>query len=65
MKTKIMHIFQSIALSLQEPAPLRRSDSRNSMISSVSSAVETESVATAYTVKQMSKLMKPSSPNRV
>ncbi|XP_043643057.1 conserved oligomeric Golgi complex subunit 3 [Drosophila teissieri] len=48
-----LEMMESIALSLQEPAPLRRSDSRNSMISSVSSAVETESVATAYTVKQM------------
>lgn len=53
-------MLQSIALSLQEPAPLRRSDSRGSMISSVSSAVETESVDTAYRVKQMSELLKKS-----
>ncbi|KAH8351893.1 hypothetical protein KR084_000440 [Drosophila pseudotakahashii] len=48
-----LEMMESIALSLQEPAPLRRSDSRASMISSVSSAVETESVDTAYRVKQM------------
>ncbi|XP_017105725.2 conserved oligomeric Golgi complex subunit 3 [Drosophila bipectinata] len=48
-----LEMMESIALSLQEPAPLRRSDSRASMISSVSSVVETESVDTAYRVKQM------------
>ncbi|KAH8282466.1 hypothetical protein KR054_007818 [Drosophila jambulina] len=48
-----LEMMESIALSLQEPAPLRRSDSRGSMISSVSSVVETESVDTAYRVKQM------------
>ncbi|XP_017047612.1 conserved oligomeric Golgi complex subunit 3 [Drosophila ficusphila] len=48
-----LEMMESIALSLQEPPALRRSDSRNSMISSVSSAVETESVDTAYRVKQM------------
>ncbi|XP_020799154.1 conserved oligomeric Golgi complex subunit 3 [Drosophila serrata] len=48
-----LEMMESIALSLQEPAPLRRSDSRGSMISTVSSAVETESVDTAYRFKQM------------
>ncbi|KAH8412597.1 hypothetical protein KR009_003555 [Drosophila setifemur] len=48
-----LEMMESIAISLQDPAPLRRSDSRASMISSVSSAVETESVDTAYRVKQM------------
>ncbi|EDV33230.1 uncharacterized protein Dana_GF23417 [Drosophila ananassae] len=48
-----LEMMESIALSLQEPAPLRRSDSRASMISTVSSVVETESVDTAYRVKQM------------
>lgn len=43
--------LQSIALSLQEPSQLRRSDSRASMMST-----EAESVDTAYRVKQMSKL---------
>ncbi|XP_017110673.1 conserved oligomeric Golgi complex subunit 3 [Drosophila elegans] len=48
-----LEMMESIALSLQEPPTLRRSDSRASMISSVSSVVETESVDTAYRVKQM------------
>ncbi|KAH8237551.1 hypothetical protein KR038_009186 [Drosophila bunnanda] len=48
-----LEMMESIALSLQEPLPLRRSDSRGSMISSVSSVVEMESVDTAYRVKQM------------
>ncbi|XP_030383462.1 conserved oligomeric Golgi complex subunit 3 isoform X2 [Scaptodrosophila lebanonensis] len=48
-----LEMMESIALSLQEPAQLRRSDSRSSMVSSVSSAMETESVDTAYRAQQM------------
>ncbi|EDW78166.1 uncharacterized protein Dwil_GK24854 [Drosophila willistoni] len=48
-----LEMMESIALSLQEPAQLRRSDSRVSIISSASSALETESVDTAYRVKQL------------
>ncbi|KAH8266638.1 hypothetical protein KR018_004801 [Drosophila ironensis] len=48
-----LEMMESIALSLQEPVTLRRSDSRGSIISSVSSALEAESVDTAYRVKQM------------
>ncbi|XP_030556819.1 conserved oligomeric Golgi complex subunit 3 isoform X1 [Drosophila novamexicana] len=43
-----LEMMESIALSLQEPTQLRRSDSRASMMSS-----EAESVDTAYRVKQM------------
>ncbi|TDG44296.1 hypothetical protein AWZ03_009269 [Drosophila navojoa] len=43
-----LEMMESIALSLQEPVQLRRSDSRASMMSS-----EAESVDTAYKVKQM------------
>ncbi|KAH8377545.1 hypothetical protein KR093_005881, partial [Drosophila rubida] len=43
-----LEMMESIALSLQEPTQLRRSDSRASMMST-----EAESVDTAYRVKQM------------
>ncbi|KAL7741107.1 hypothetical protein ACLKA6_018140 [Drosophila palustris] len=43
-----LEMMESIALSLQEPSQLRRSDSRASMMST-----EAESVDTAYRVKQM------------
>ncbi|XP_017151648.1 conserved oligomeric Golgi complex subunit 3 [Drosophila miranda] len=48
-----LEMMESIALSLQEPTPLRRSDSRASFISSVSSVLETESVDNSYRIKQM------------
>ncbi|BFF95500.1 conserved oligomeric Golgi complex subunit 3 [Drosophila madeirensis] len=46
-----LEMMESIALSLQEPTPLRRSDSRASVISSASSVAE--SVDTSYRIKQM------------
>ncbi|SPP79839.1 conserved oligomeric Golgi complex subunit 3 [Drosophila guanche] len=46
-----LEMMESIALSLQEPTPLRRSDSRASVISSASSVAE--SVDTSYRIRQM------------
>ncbi|XP_037958131.1 conserved oligomeric Golgi complex subunit 3 [Teleopsis dalmanni] len=43
-----LEMMESIALSLQEAQHLRRSDSRSSLISTASSAFDTESVDTAY-----------------
>ncbi|XP_067623696.1 conserved oligomeric Golgi complex subunit 3 [Eurosta solidaginis] len=48
-----LEMMESIALSLQEPQNMRRYDSRSSLNSSISSAIETESVDTAYRARNI------------
>ncbi|XP_036328076.1 conserved oligomeric Golgi complex subunit 3-like [Rhagoletis pomonella] len=48
-----LEMMESIALSLQEPQHMRRYDSRSSLNSSISSAIETESVDTAYRARNI------------
>lgn len=52
-----LEMMESIALSLQETQDIRRYDSRSSLNSSISSAIETESVDTTNRQRNISKLM--------